>query len=498
MNIGREVVSKIRGWDGYKQPELNSDVELNNLIELIANELKSSYVQGNGPDWEAKLYKKGDYHLLPTDMEDIIKKLISYNPKIDATLVARILNQKRIYGLGMNVDRTISDTDVISFDVNLPELDYIKNNLVYGNPKLQKQFQKKIVKPYCKYLKDHKDESLTGIEVPQELVEKSRKIISPNLPKGMRDYVVSEYYLYNVLNLNRKEVQNQILSQYANNSNKGIRHLFEDKEETKKVVELLSINSEKNIEETDIELLKLKSLLAGISTQLYMNSRNLAGKTPQEIEDIIKRGYQLYTRVESNMDTTYNVDENGYRTVNVGLGNQDVLLHRDGDNIKRAMVNLTTSIEQLISKSKTLNEEEYMKEVAKLHYRYIAIHPFRDSNGRIGRNIINMLLAGRGKMFVLDRKDKDEYSKVMNEMREKIPLQEYLNALADNPELCDKYENSTCNKLTEFMLEHTHLYTENIQKKQEQESIERWKKANHKTVIYEDTAYHEDTDIIIE
>ena len=481
MNIGKEVVDKIKGWDGYNQAELNNDVELNNLIELIVNELKSSYVQGNGPDWEAKLYKQGDYPLLPSDMQNIIKRLICNNPRIDSTLMARMLKQNKIYGLEMDINRTISDSDVINFDIKLPELDYIKENLVYGNPKIQKQIQKKVVIPYYKYLKDHKDESLSGIEIPQKLIENSRKIISPNLPKGMRDYVVSEYYLYNILNLNKQDVQNQILSQYAESS---AHKLFGKRDGIKRVVDYLSVNSERNIEETDIELLKIRSLLAGISTQLYMNSRNLKGKTPEQIEDIIKQGYQLYTRVESNMDPTYEVDKYGYRTVDVAINNQDVLLHINGNNIKRAMANLSTSIQSLIQRSNELNEEEYMREVAKLHFRYISIHPFRDSNGRIGRNIINMLLASKGRMFVLDRKDKNQYNIIMNEMRNKIPLQDYLNSLADNPSVCEEYENNTCSDLTEFMFDHTYLYTENIHKEQEEESMRRWAKENQITTEF--------------
>ena len=119
---------------------------------------------------------------------------------------------------------------------------------------------------------------------------------------------------------------------------------------------------------------------------------------------------------------TYKVDEDGYRTVNVGLGKKDVLLHKNGNNIKESMGYLCKSIVNLSEEEQNLSDEEYIKKAGMLHFRYISIHPFRDSNGRTGRNLMNMLLAQRDKMFMIDRKDKSEYLAKMNEMRSKIPL----------------------------------------------------------------------------
>ena len=344
---------------------------------------------------------------------------------------------------------------------------------------MQQKIQKGVLKPYLKYIKkygkEHYEENVNvPLEIPKEIFKKMEQIIKTNNPDGLNPQVVAEYYLYNILNLNSKAMQEQVLNyssmQLTTTDNTLFKKLFgkvfqSDKPEIDNLIMLTTTQSNYNIGRLYERLANLESIISGISSQLYMNSRTIKDKTPEQIEEILKTGYSLYTEREAK-DSTYIQDEYGYRTVNVGLGKSDVLLHRDGDNIKRAMVNLTTDIKKLIEDEPNLSEDEYLKKVAMLHFRYISIHPFRDSNGRTGRNIINMLLAQKNKMFVLNRSDKDAYSITMNEMRNNIPLRQYLDSLAEKPEECAKYEEAYCGKLTEFIKSHTvpvYGYRENTQ-----------------------------------
>ena len=113
-----------------------------------------------------------------------------------------------------------------------------------------------------------------------------------------------------------------------------------------------------------------------------------------------------------------------------------------------------------------------------LHFRYIYIHPFRDSNGRTSRNMINMLLSQKGKMFVLDRQDKKDYLSKMNEMRNHISLQQYLNCLSENSIECKQYEELSCSELTEFLMKHVHNFTEDIYGDAQARSMRRWEERN--------------------
>ena len=449
---------------------------------MIINELKSSYILGEGPDWESKLFVAGNNMLVPEELREIIEQLLSEQPKINSKQIARFFRQREINGLNVDINRTVTEDGIIKFDATFPELYYMALNVV-ENTKMQKKIQDKVLKPFLKYIKKHSrqitDQESTPLEIPIETINEMRKILKNNPPRGMDEQTIAEYYIYNILNLGDINIQRNAISQNTMQLEPSGINLFTRRRlELQNLIRIANIQTRQNINNSYSSLNQLTSVLFGISSQLYMNSQTLEDKSPEQIEEILKKSYFLYTRAEAN-DFTYNVDENGYRTVDVGLGDQDVLLHRDGNNIKKAMVNLTTSMKELVSEAETISEDEYLKRVAMLHFRYISIHPFRDSNGRIGRNIVNMLLKPKGKMFIVDRADKNEYLKKMNEMRKKIPLNYYLYCLSENPSECEKYEAKSCEELVHFFMKSTHSYTEgDIHKKISAERVETWENNN--------------------
>lgn len=54
-SIGQMIKSKLSSKSGFSELELDNNIGINNLIELIVNELKPTYVLGDGPKWETKL-----------------------------------------------------------------------------------------------------------------------------------------------------------------------------------------------------------------------------------------------------------------------------------------------------------------------------------------------------------------------------------------------------------------------------------------------------------
>ena len=55
MNTGQMIIDRLSS-KGFSKLELENNTSVNNLIELIVNELKSSYILGDGPQWETKLF----------------------------------------------------------------------------------------------------------------------------------------------------------------------------------------------------------------------------------------------------------------------------------------------------------------------------------------------------------------------------------------------------------------------------------------------------------
>ena len=54
-SIGQMIKSKLSSKSGFSELELDNNIGINNLIELIVNELKQTYVLGDGPEWETNL-----------------------------------------------------------------------------------------------------------------------------------------------------------------------------------------------------------------------------------------------------------------------------------------------------------------------------------------------------------------------------------------------------------------------------------------------------------
>ena len=65
-----------------------------------------------------------------------------------------------------------------------------------------------------------------------------------------------------------------------------------------------------------------------------------------------------------------------------GPNQKDILLHRDGDNIGRAMTKLCRDVTRVMKRANdpSISCEEYMRYVAVLHFRFTSIHPFPDGN----------------------------------------------------------------------------------------------------------------------
>ena len=70
--------------------------------------------------------------------------------------------------------------------------------------------------------------------------------------------------------------------------------------------------------------------------------------------------------------------------------------------------------------------------------KFSRFHPFRDSNGRIGRNLINMMLSPIGRNFVMPKNLKSNYLEAMENMRQgvygEMGQSGYLLALSDYPQ----------------------------------------------------------------
>ena len=188
---------------------------------------------------------------------------------------------------------------------------------------------------------------------------------------------------------------------------------------------------------------ELQKIFANAEEQLEALGMEMPNE-PEQIEEAIKA---LNRPVVSKENEKY-FGENGYRNVNVGLGNRDVGFLRK-EQVPQAMKLYSQSISDFVQSSDELTDEEYVSKVARLQFRFTRIHPFPDGNGRTARAISNILLLRRNLCAVFDKRTKQEYSKQISGIFN--DYEEYNEALCTNQSACDKIESQNIYRLEEYI-----------------------------------------------
>jgi fido (protein-threonine AMPylation protein) len=82
-----------------------------------------------------------------------------------------------------------------------------------------------------------------------------------------------------------------------------------------------------------------------------------------------------------------------YREIDVWFGNwedQDLYQIPKHNQVREKVAQLADDVRYFLNR-KELTIDQQIEEMAIIHYRFIAIHPFQDGNGRIGRLLIDQI-----------------------------------------------------------------------------------------------------------
>ena len=123
------------------------------------------------------------------------------------------------------------------------------------------------------------------------------------------------------------------------------------------------------------------------------------------------------------------IDKSGYRNVNVGISNNSVKLVRF-QNVPMCMQKLSKDIQELIQSANSMSQDEYLKRAVQLQYRFIRIHPFRDSNGRTSRALLNMMTIPKGMLIEVPKEKKAAFVQAQRETNDLLDSQGYYEALS--------------------------------------------------------------------
>lgn len=201
----------------------------------------------------------------------------------------------------------------------------------------------------------------------------------------------------------------------------------------------------------------ISQIYSDVEAQLIAYSTDITKLTPNQIEQTIKqinRSSLQYERLKQY------IGDNGYRTANVGLsGNSLELLKKE--YVKDAMSTISKDIYELVQHSSAINNEEYLRRAVGLHYRFLRIHPFPNSNGRTARALLNMITIPKGILVNFDKDLKDrQYKMALNESNMEMDAKGYLQAMQNNSTDLTSMEFSTELPLYRFVKEYGIIETQ--------------------------------------
>lgn len=426
---------------------LNDDIK--KIVKILVNECKCSLIDSKG--------KKRRYESdLSIDLvEKIMESLVSERTELNPTISSRLMSNREIIGPNIPIKyKKYND------ELGRPSLEIIKtfpDNIISLLTKNMGDLEEKILKPYMsrivkqdkvlskryrfrKHFNKYYRENISD----DELLKRYQEMLSQNelIDKNQIESI-SQYFIYNILknkDINKKIIESEIngtslvvFGEEKNNSYEGMLHQLS--------INFLDYmpcikNPNENLEE-------VKKIYDNAIGQLEALSLDI-GQTPKEIEGQIKNINRLINRDNKNYD------ENGYRVIDVTLaGSKDAKFTRRA-NVHKAMKLYCEQVDKLLLNKDIMTDKEYIKEVSKLHFRFIQIHPFPDGNGRTGRAITNMLLSEKDMCALFDKKEKDKYIRGMNFMRDVIN-EDYIKGLYTNQDICSDIEDKNIYLLEEYI-----------------------------------------------
>ena len=111
-------------------------------------------------------------------------------------------------------------------------------------------------------------------------------------------------------------------------------------------------------------------------------------------------------------------------------------------------------IKILLEKKDKIDLSMYIREVLRIHYRFIRIHPFSEANGRTARAIVNILLLSKDMVGIFRKEARKDYIDYINEANKIINENEtkYLEALSKKTLECVELENQFLDDNVPFLL----------------------------------------------
>ena len=441
------------------------DKETGKIIDVIVNECKALVRNSEG-----KL-RKYESELSIGHIREIVNQLVSDRNTIGSVQAGIVMRDNLILGLSkeLKVTKTVDKQGKLKLDIERPFPDNFGEILigVYN----EKELKEKIIKPYVAGLCEENAELSKRHAWSKRLNPfRPRKLSTDELQKRYSKYLekntdlneekrenMSRYFIVNILGNDR--IKSEIIEDEINGTGlttigEKIRNSYAGmlQNMTVNVIDIL-----KGIENPNNRLTEIENIYSNMDEQLEALSTELV-PNPKQIEETIVN----LNRTVNNKDNEH-TNDNGYRNANVTFGrnNKKSVGLLENKFVPQAMKLYSKDMADFIEHSRQMSDEEYIKQVAKFHFRFVRIHPFIDGNGRTARAITNSLLSNRNLCATFEKYTKPEYIKYMNSVI--TDYDTYNKGLYTDQSICSRMEDANIQNLAEYITKKCHLHEENFE-----------------------------------
>lgn len=457
-NDATKILDLIKKNEGIEAEEaFNSNFEFKKIMDIILSECRCSIVDKDGN--YARFGSSTDIRIIKM----LVQRFLSNSKEISPEVVSMALTKEGVIGpfqkIGFikkyNENQDLYDIDMddifpYEFHVNM-----LKTDL-----NLREKLITEVIKPYVKNI-ILDNEVLMSKSPISSYINKYiiRFLIPPKSDEELRNNL-NKILKDTLSNTNAKEELIENIANYIFVNIMGNK-FFKDEliDRTLDATELqklgkISIGFNSLVESMSyetIQMIELRNFPYGEFISIkdtYYTTMAVLEALSMSFDEIDEQ--EVLKRIEK-INRLYNITNRTKNQNSLKYRNSEISTSKYGESdefvkpekIKDSLENLCKMIEVLISKKDEIDNETYIKEVLRIHYRFIKIHPFESGNGRTARAIVNILLQSKGMIGIFRKEKRKDYLDYIKEANKVIKKNEskYLAALSEKTMECIEMEN---------------------------------------------------------
>ncbi len=449
-----KILDLIRNNDGLDKSELlKSNIEIQKIIDIILGECRCSIIDKDGN--YARFGSSTDIRVIKL----LIQIFLSNAKEIPPEVVSMALTKEGVIGPFKNIsfEKKYNSKDDI-YNIKMEEIfpNEFHVNIFNDNIEVKERFMKDVIKPYVKDIIFENEILMSKSPIGAYI---NKHIVRLLVPQKSNEQMVQDLIVILKSEINSNpdlidNIANYIFINIMNNK------FFKDElvSRTVDATELqklgrISIGFNSLVESMAYEclqMIELRSFPYGeiISIKNTFNTLvAVLNVLSMSFEDLGED--EILEKIEKINVNYMNKSDVKYRDKNIESNKYEVPIEFvDVENIKDGMKNLCKMIKVLLDKKDEIDTSVYLKEVLRIHYRFIRIEPFDGANGRTARAMVNILLSSKGMLGIFRKEDRKDYIEYINEANKVIKKNEkkYIKGLSEKTMECIGLENDFLDK----------------------------------------------------